>query len=40
MQRRGVGEAEAWKLLRRTAMDRQMKIAEVARQVIQMAELL
>ena len=40
MQRRGVGEADAWKLLRRTAMDRQMKIAEVARQVIQMAELL
>ncbi|HEX5066368.1 MAG TPA: ANTAR domain-containing protein [Myxococcota bacterium] len=40
MQRRGVGEAEAWKLLRRAAMDRQTKIAEVARQVIEMAELL
>jgi response regulator NasT len=40
MQRRGVAEAEAWKLLRRAAMDRQMKIAEVARQVIEMAELL
>jgi response regulator NasT len=40
MQRRDVGEAEAWKLLRRAAMDRQLKIAEVARQVIEMAELL
>ena len=40
MQRRGVSEADAWKLLRRAAMDRQAKIAEVARQVIEMAELL
>lgn len=40
MQRRAVGEAEAYQMLRRAAMDRQMKLVEVARHLIQMAELL
>jgi response regulator NasT len=40
MQRRGVGEEEAWRMLRRAAMDRQVKIAEIARHLIEMADLL
>lgn len=40
MQRKGVGEAEAYRLLRKVAMDRQVKIADVARDLIAMAELL
>ena len=40
MQRRGVGEAEAYQMLRRAAMDRQMKLVEVARHLIEIAELL
>jgi response regulator NasT len=40
MERRGVGEEEAYRLLRKTAMDRKMKLVDVARHVIEMAELL
>ena len=40
MQRRGVGEEEAYRLLRKVAMDRQVKIADVARDLIALAELL
>jgi response regulator NasT len=40
MQRRGVGEQEAYRMLRRMAMDRQWKLAEAARRVIEMADLL
>jgi two-component system, response regulator / RNA-binding antiterminator len=40
MQRRGVGEPEAYQMLRRAAMDRQMKLVEVARHLIEIAELL
>jgi response regulator NasT len=40
MQRRGVNEEKAYQMLRRAAMDRQVKIAEIARLVIGMAELL
>jgi response regulator NasT len=40
MERRGVGEQEAYRLLRKAAMDRQMKLAELARQLIATAELL
>jgi response regulator NasT len=40
MQRRGVGEEEAYRMLRKAAMDRQLKLAEVARHLIEMAELL
>ena len=40
MQRRGVGEAEAYEMLRRAAMDRQTKLVEVARHLIEIAELL
>ncbi len=40
MQRRGVGEEEAYRMLRKAAMDRQAKLAEVARHLIAMAELL
>jgi response regulator NasT len=40
MQRRGVGEPEAYALLRRAAMDRQQKLVEVARHLIQIADLL
>ena len=40
MQRRNVGEAEAYQLLRRAAMDRQMKLVEVARHLIEISELL
>lgn len=40
MQRRGVGEEEAYRMLRKAAMDRQTKLAEVARHLIAMADLL
>jgi two-component system, response regulator / RNA-binding antiterminator len=40
MQRKGVGEEEAYRLLRKAAMDRQVKIAEVARDLIAVADLL
>jgi response regulator NasT len=40
MQRRGVGEEEAYRMLRKAAMDRQTKLADVARQLIAMADLL
>ena len=40
MQRRGVGEEEAYRMLRKAAMDRQLKIADVARHLIEMADLL
>ena len=38
MERRGVGEQEAYRLLRKAAMDRQVKLAELARQLIATAE--
>jgi response regulator NasT len=40
MQRKGLGEDEAYRLLRKVAMDRQMKLAELARQLVVTAELL
>lgn len=40
MQRKGLGEDEAYRLLRKAAMDRQMKLAELARQLVATAELL
>jgi two-component system, response regulator / RNA-binding antiterminator len=40
MQRKNVGEDEAYRLLRKVAMDRQVKIAEVARDLIALADLL
>jgi AmiR/NasT family two-component response regulator len=40
MQRRNVSEEEAYRMLRRAAMDRQVKIAEMARHLIGMANLL
>jgi response regulator NasT len=40
MQRRGLAEDDAYRLLRKVAMDRQTKLAELARQVIAAAELL
>jgi response regulator NasT len=40
MRRQGIGEEDAYQLLRKTAMDRKRKLAEVARDVIAMAELL
>jgi response regulator NasT len=40
MQRRGIGEAEAYRVLRKAAMDRQLKLAELARQLIATADLL
>jgi len=40
MERRGIGEQEAYRLLRKAAMDRQVKLAELARQLIATAELL
>jgi response regulator NasT len=40
MDRHHVSEDEAYHRLRRTAMDRNLKLAEVARQVVEMAELL
>jgi response regulator NasT len=40
MQRRSLSEPDAYQLLRRTAMDRSMRIAEVARRLVEMADLL
>jgi response regulator NasT len=40
MQRRQCSEAEAFALLRRQAMDRNQRLAEVARQLLAMADLL
>ncbi len=40
MKRRGLGEQEAYDLLRKTAMNRGCKLADVARQLIHAAELL
>ncbi|WP_255991055.1 ANTAR domain-containing response regulator [Chitinolyticbacter albus] len=40
MDKRGLTEAEAFETLRRQAMNRGMKLAEVARQLIAMADLL
>jgi response regulator NasT len=40
MQRKGVGEEEAYRLLRKAAMDRQVKIADVARDLVALADLL
>lgn len=40
MSRRGVSEQDAYAMLRKMAMDRKAKIAEIARQVIDMAEFL
>lgn len=40
MSRRGVSEEEAYQLLRKSAMDRKMKLADVAKNLIEMAEFL
>lgn len=40
MQRRKLSEPEAYQLLRKTAMDRSMRLAEVARRLVEMADLL
>jgi response regulator NasT len=40
MRRRGVSEDEAYRLLRKTAMDRSARLAEVARQLVSLEELL
>jgi len=40
MQRRGLGEDEAFKLLRKMAMDRKARLATVARELIAAAEVL
>jgi len=40
MDQRGLGEAEAYRRLRTLAMNRKRRIAEVARDIIEMAELL
>ena len=40
MKRHGLGEDEAYARLRKTAMDRGMKLAEVAQRVVDVAELL
>ena len=40
MKRRGLGEDEAFRLLRSMAMDRKMRLAAVARQVVDAAEIL
>lgn len=40
MERRGLAEAEAYALLRKTAMDRSQRIGEVARRLVEAAELL
>jgi len=40
MKSRGVGEAEAYQMLRRMAMDRGKRLGEIAQQLIDMAELL
>ncbi|MEX2204860.1 MAG: ANTAR domain-containing protein [Myxococcota bacterium] len=40
MRRRSLGEDDAYQLLRRTAMQRKLRMSELARQVIDMEELL
>ena len=40
MQRKSLSEPEAYQLLRKTAMDRSIRIAEVARRLVEMADLL
>jgi response regulator NasT len=40
MKRRGLAEDEAFRLLRKMAMDRKMRLADVAREVVATAELL
>jgi len=40
MKARGMGEEEAFQALRRMAMDRGKRLVEIARQVIDMADLL
>lgn len=40
MKRRGLGEEEAYRLMRKVAMDRNMRLSELARQVIEAANLL
>ncbi len=39
-EKRGVAEPDAYRLLRKTAMDRSMRLVDVARRVIEMQELL
>lgn len=40
MQQRGCGEEEAYRLLRKTAMDQNRKLVEIARSVLAVADLL
>jgi response regulator NasT len=40
MKQKGIGEDEAYGLLRSMAMNQKLKIAEVARQVVNVAEML
>jgi response regulator NasT len=40
MQRHGIGEAEAYARLRKAAMDRGLKLAEVAQRIVDVADLL
>jgi len=40
MRRRGLSEDDAYKLLRKTAMDRKVRLGEVARQLVSLEELL
>lgn len=40
MRRRGLSEEQAYALLRKTAMDGKLRLAEVARRLIEMAEIL
>lgn len=40
MQRKGIGEEDAYRMLRKAAMDRQARIADVARHLIETADLL
>jgi response regulator NasT len=40
MDRRGLSEKDAYQMLRKTAMDRSSRIADVAKQLVEMADLL
>lgn len=40
MQRHGIGEAEAYERLRKTAMDKGLKLADVAQRILDVADLL
>ena len=40
MQRHAIGEDEAYKRLRKTAMDKGLKLSEVAQRILDVAELL